>query len=401
MNAKGHKFVRFGDWKSESSFSIEQEGSVNNGYHKRKGIPSVSAILKSIGRRLESGTEKVKSLRRHSAAVHPLSDGKTKKPTSGCNILDPQGSMLQKWNKIFVITCVMAVSVDPLFFYIPVIVGKNKSGMKTFFYPCGTFSKIATIAKNRPIYTWRVKVRVLHVWDMFPVGEPSKPYAIHVVLIDVEGVKIEGIIKKAFLPNCLRSGVAILIVTMHQYTLRSSKSKQQIFARVFHPEEVTMKFVFYVWSEMKILDTDHIFFFLCLFLWNIQVYIFVPRQFLNDFEESLSKYVELVDPVGNKFCVSFYFDRDEPRFGANISELRTVHQIQGSVIICFIYLGDSRFDIQISDLNLFEIEYRKRTAHVAANVASSSHLNFHEVECSVINLISDDDSENEVEDIVN
>ncbi|XP_057441721.1 uncharacterized protein LOC130733519 [Lotus japonicus] len=291
-----------------------------------------------------------------------------KKPTSGCNNLDPQGSMLQKWNKIFVITCVMAVSVDPMFFYIPVIVGKNKSGMKTFFYPCETFSKIATIAKNRPIYTWRVKVRVLRVWDMFPVGEPSKPYVIHVVLIDVEGVKIEGIIKKAFLPNCLRSGVAILIVTMHQYTLRSSKSKQQIFARVFHPEEV---------------------------------YIVVPRQFLNDFEESLSKYVELVDPVGNKLCVSFYFDRDEPRFGANISELRTVHQIQGSVIICFIYLGDSRFDIQISDLNLFEIEYRKRTAHVAANVASSSHLNFHEVDGSVINLISDDDSENEVEDIVN
>ncbi|XP_057426153.1 uncharacterized protein LOC130719551 [Lotus japonicus] len=47
--------------------------------------------------------------------------------------------------------------------------------------------------------TWRVKVRVLHVWDMFPVGEPSKPYAIHVVLIDVEGVKIEGIIKKGML----------------------------------------------------------------------------------------------------------------------------------------------------------------------------------------------------------
>ncbi|XP_058741305.1 cyclic nucleotide-gated ion channel 1-like [Vicia villosa] len=34
--------------------------------------------------------------------------------------------MLQKWNKIFVITCVMAISVDPLFFYIPVIVDKNK-----------------------------------------------------------------------------------------------------------------------------------------------------------------------------------------------------------------------------------------------------------------------------------
>ncbi|WOK95745.1 cyclic nucleotide-gated ion channel 1 [Canna indica] len=36
-------------------------------------------------------------------------------------VLDPQGPFLQKWNKIFVFSCVLAVSVDPLFFYIPVV----------------------------------------------------------------------------------------------------------------------------------------------------------------------------------------------------------------------------------------------------------------------------------------
>lgn len=35
-------------------------------------------------------------------------------------ILDPQGTFLQKWNKIFLFSCVVAAAVDPLFFYIPV-----------------------------------------------------------------------------------------------------------------------------------------------------------------------------------------------------------------------------------------------------------------------------------------
>ncbi|KAI7737884.1 hypothetical protein M8C21_032148 [Ambrosia artemisiifolia] len=36
-------------------------------------------------------------------------------------ILHPQGSFLQNWNKIFVVISIVAVSLDPLFFYIPVI----------------------------------------------------------------------------------------------------------------------------------------------------------------------------------------------------------------------------------------------------------------------------------------
>ena len=41
-------------------------------------------------------------------------------------VLDPQGAFLQKWNKIFILSCVIAVSIDPLFFYIPVINNDKK-----------------------------------------------------------------------------------------------------------------------------------------------------------------------------------------------------------------------------------------------------------------------------------
>lgn len=40
-------------------------------------------------------------------------------------VLDPQGPFLDKWNRIFIISCVAAVSIDPLFLYIPVIDGVN------------------------------------------------------------------------------------------------------------------------------------------------------------------------------------------------------------------------------------------------------------------------------------
>ena len=45
----------------------------------------------------------------------------TKKSRPQEIIFDPQGAFMQKWNKIFLITCVFAMACDPLFFYIPVI----------------------------------------------------------------------------------------------------------------------------------------------------------------------------------------------------------------------------------------------------------------------------------------
>lgn len=35
------------------------------------------------------------------------------------NILDPRGHVLSRWNKIFLLSCLLSLFVDPLFFYLP------------------------------------------------------------------------------------------------------------------------------------------------------------------------------------------------------------------------------------------------------------------------------------------
>jgi cyclic nucleotide gated channel, plant len=57
----------------------------------------------------------------HSEALNKLGLGEKSKT----KVLDPQGPFLQRWNKIFVISCLFAVFVDPLFLYVPVIDGGN------------------------------------------------------------------------------------------------------------------------------------------------------------------------------------------------------------------------------------------------------------------------------------
>lgn len=34
-------------------------------------------------------------------------------------ILDPRGSVINRWNKIFLVSCLISLFVDPLFFYLP------------------------------------------------------------------------------------------------------------------------------------------------------------------------------------------------------------------------------------------------------------------------------------------
>ncbi|XP_076903502.1 cyclic nucleotide-gated ion channel 1-like [Bidens hawaiensis] len=55
-----------------------------------------------------------------------VSDPKKKQQQHKWKILHPQGSFLQTWNKIFVAISIIAVSIDPLFFYIPVIDSHQK-----------------------------------------------------------------------------------------------------------------------------------------------------------------------------------------------------------------------------------------------------------------------------------
>ncbi|KAM5555619.1 cyclic nucleotide-gated ion channel 1 [Rosa sericea] len=125
MNLKGTKFVRFEDWHSERSTSSEREFSTDDGRNPRRVGPSVNAVLSSIPRGFDRGSDRFKSFKK---PLSPTSVGKqpAKESGPGKNILNPQGSFLQSWNKIFVISCVIAVSLDPLFLYTPVVDGNKK-----------------------------------------------------------------------------------------------------------------------------------------------------------------------------------------------------------------------------------------------------------------------------------
>ncbi|XP_051140698.1 probable cyclic nucleotide-gated ion channel 5 [Andrographis paniculata] len=72
----------------------------------KRGIKKGSQGLKSIGRTLGFGV---------SRAVFPEDLKSSEK-----KIFDPQDKHLTFWNKFFVMSCIFAVSVDPLFFFLPV-----------------------------------------------------------------------------------------------------------------------------------------------------------------------------------------------------------------------------------------------------------------------------------------
>ncbi|KAL6953333.1 putative cyclic nucleotide-gated ion channel 8 [Sarracenia purpurea var. burkii] len=92
-------------------FSIE--GLTSTGHSKpnasksfRRGVKRGSEGLKTIGRSLKTGV---------SQAVFPEDLKVSEK-----KIFDPQDKSLLFWNRLLVISCILAVSVDPLFFYLPV-----------------------------------------------------------------------------------------------------------------------------------------------------------------------------------------------------------------------------------------------------------------------------------------
>ncbi|KAL5796026.1 hypothetical protein ACOSQ2_000846 [Xanthoceras sorbifolium] len=112
-------FVRFADWTSDKSYSGD------DGLYQRRIRPTLSAVMESIRRGFETGSERIRSLKRP-ISFHTYVNQSAKKSDSWKKILDPQGPFLQWWNKIFILSCVIAVSIDPLFFYIPVIDSTRK-----------------------------------------------------------------------------------------------------------------------------------------------------------------------------------------------------------------------------------------------------------------------------------
>ncbi|KAG6786859.1 hypothetical protein POTOM_008476 [Populus tomentosa] len=115
----------FQDWRSEESFSSEQGCSIEDGFYARKVKPTFNAVWDNIRRGWEMGSERIRSLKKP-LRFYPRGARSVKEQGPKKKILDPQGSFLQNWNKIFMLVCVLAVAIDPLFFYIPWVNGTDK-----------------------------------------------------------------------------------------------------------------------------------------------------------------------------------------------------------------------------------------------------------------------------------
>ncbi|XP_057455434.1 uncharacterized protein LOC130746735 isoform X1 [Lotus japonicus] len=96
--------------------------------------------------------------------------------------------------------------------------------------------------------------------------------------------------------------------------VKRSSLQSSDFCNQFHVGEVNIKSftLLLVCYKFVILI---IFFFSYLNLCAIFNSMAVARRFLQRFGEELDEFVELQDPVGNRFTVSFYYNDGEARFG--------------------------------------------------------------------------------------
>jgi cyclic nucleotide gated channel len=106
-----HDIRRFEDWRSPEP-SVNSENIVSPRGHNEP-------------RSLKERTDGVFAFLRNCFHSETLKSSMPDDRKSRPNILHPQGPFLQRWNKIFVLSCIFAVSVDPLFLYIPVINDQN------------------------------------------------------------------------------------------------------------------------------------------------------------------------------------------------------------------------------------------------------------------------------------
>ncbi|KNA18756.1 hypothetical protein SOVF_067880 [Spinacia oleracea] len=127
LNNNRDRVIRFEEQNSEGSstsselpFYITQTSSPST--EKTAGFGSVFGVIR---RGFKRGSHGIRTLK-GPLSFQALYYQSAKKPEPQEHVLDPQGPFLQKWNKIFLISCFFAMAWDPLFFYIPVIDGKKK-----------------------------------------------------------------------------------------------------------------------------------------------------------------------------------------------------------------------------------------------------------------------------------
>ena len=112
---------RFQDWNAEKN--VDGLYASDKEVHQGRSKSITGRFRRSFG----TGTERMKRMKRSFNFKSWSSiDGTSKSFGSQRKFLDPQGPFLQRWNKIFVLSCFIAVSLDPLFFYVPVIDDQKK-----------------------------------------------------------------------------------------------------------------------------------------------------------------------------------------------------------------------------------------------------------------------------------
>ncbi|CAM8941932.1 unnamed protein product [Rhodiola kirilowii] len=111
MNIK--KMDRFGDWSTEKYANSGTRFFELYSLYSRRIKLKLNQAMDTLCDTFENCYDWIKSF--------GSSTQQGKKSGPKISILDPQGAFLQKWNKIFVFCCVIGVSLDPLFLYIPVL----------------------------------------------------------------------------------------------------------------------------------------------------------------------------------------------------------------------------------------------------------------------------------------
>ncbi|KAL1191598.1 putative cyclic nucleotide-gated ion channel 3 [Cardamine amara subsp. amara] len=104
IKSQKNKFVRFRE---------------NEDFSSKTNRPSVTSVMKTVRRSFEKGSEKIRTFKQP-LSFHPKKN-KEKKKSKTLQVMNPNDSYLQNWNKIFLLLSVIALAFDPLFFYIPVV----------------------------------------------------------------------------------------------------------------------------------------------------------------------------------------------------------------------------------------------------------------------------------------
>ncbi|KAK6795533.1 hypothetical protein RDI58_008986 [Solanum bulbocastanum] len=123
IGGQKEKFVRLEDANSDISFKSDMAGRTKYGFNIeghaanpsksiKLGVKRGSEGLVTFGRTLKSGVTR---------AVFPED-----LRVSDRRIFDPQDKSLLFWNRLLVISCIFAVSIDPLFLYLPVFKDEGK-----------------------------------------------------------------------------------------------------------------------------------------------------------------------------------------------------------------------------------------------------------------------------------